>query len=99
MPRDEFVAALKKQAERYYHTHPFHKDMNAGKLSKKQIQVWVANRFYYQKSIPLKDAAILSNCPEIQCAVSGFSAFSTMMARRLARAGSKTGSSWPRRWA
>src|SRR5207245_8717082 len=23
------------------------------------------NRFYYQKSIPLKDAAILSNCPEI----------------------------------
>ena len=65
MPRDEFVAALKKQAERYYHTHPFHKDMNAGKLSKKQIQVWVANRFYYQKSIPLKDAAILSNCPEI----------------------------------
>lgn len=65
MPRDEFVAALKKQAERYYHTHPFHKDMNTGKLSKKQIQVWVANRFYYQKSIPLKDAAILSNCPEI----------------------------------
>ena len=65
MPRDEFVAALKKQAERYYHTHPFHKDMNAGKLSKKQIQVWVANRFYYQKSIPLKDAAILSNCLEI----------------------------------
>ncbi len=62
MPRDEFVAALKKQAERYYHTHPFHKDMNTGKLSKKQIQVWVANRFYYQKSIPLKDAAILSNC-------------------------------------
>jgi pyrroloquinoline-quinone synthase len=65
MPRDEFVAALKKQAERYYHTHPLHKDMNAGKLSKKHIQVWVANRFYYQKSIPLKDAAILSNCPEI----------------------------------
>lgn len=65
MTRDEFVAALKKQVERYYHIHPFHGDMNAGKLSKKQIQVWVANRFYYQKSIPLKDAAILSNCPEI----------------------------------
>jgi len=65
MTRDEFVTALKKQAERYYHTHPFHVDMNAGKLSQEQIQVWVANRFYYQKSIPLKDAAILSNCPEI----------------------------------
>lgn len=65
MERDEFLAALKKQAERYYHTHPFHVAMNAGTLSKKQVQVWVANRFYYQKSIPLKDAAILSNCPEV----------------------------------
>jgi pyrroloquinoline-quinone synthase len=65
MTHDEFIAALKKQAERYYHTHPFHIDMNAGKLSKQQIQIWVANRFYYQKSIPLKDAAIISNCPEI----------------------------------
>lgn len=65
MTHDEFIAALKKQAERYYHTHPFHIDMNAGKLSKHQIQIWVANRFYYQKSIPLKDAAIISNCPEI----------------------------------
>lgn len=24
---------------------------------------WVANRFYYQRNIPIKDAAILSNCP------------------------------------
>ena len=66
MTRDEFVTALKKQGEGYYHSHPFHAKMNAGKLSQKQIQVWVANRFYYQKSIPLKDAAILSNCPEIE---------------------------------
>ena len=27
------------------------------------IRGWVANRFYYQRSIPLKDAAIISNCP------------------------------------
>src|SRR6266567_1102816 len=65
MLHDEFVAALKKQAEHYHHTHPFHVAMNAGKLNQHQIQVWVANRFYYQKSIPLKDAAILSNCPEV----------------------------------
>jgi len=65
MTRDRFVATLKEQVERYHHTHPFHVGMNAGKLSKKQIQVWAANRFYYQTSIPLKDAAILSNCPEI----------------------------------
>jgi pyrroloquinoline-quinone synthase len=65
MQHDEFVAALKKQGTHYHHTHPFHVAMNAGKLNQRQIQVWVANRFYYQKSIPLKDAAIISNCPEI----------------------------------
>ena len=37
--------------------------MNAGELDKDEIQLWVANRFYYQKNIPLKDAAILANCP------------------------------------
>jgi len=37
--------------------------MYEGKLSKEQLQSWVMNRFYYQISIPLKDAAILSNCP------------------------------------
>lgn len=43
--------------------HPFHLSMNAGELSRSAIRTWVANRFYYQKSIPLKDAAIISNCP------------------------------------
>jgi len=38
--------------------------MNEGSLSRGQIQGWVANRFYYQETIPRKDAAILSNCPE-----------------------------------
>lgn len=37
--------------------------MNAGELTQAEVRRWVANRFYYQKSIPLKDAAILSNCP------------------------------------
>jgi pyrroloquinoline-quinone synthase len=37
--------------------------MNAGKLNPDQLRGWVANRFYYQRTIPLKDAAILSNCP------------------------------------
>src|ERR1700758_3370512 len=27
------------------------------------IRLWVANRFYYQRNIPRKDAAILANCP------------------------------------
>jgi pyrroloquinoline-quinone synthase len=38
--------------------------MNEGSLSREQIQGWVANRFYYQETIPRKDAAILANCPE-----------------------------------
>ena len=38
--------------------------MYAGRASREQIQGWVANRFYYQVNIPLKDAAILANCPD-----------------------------------
>lgn len=52
------------QLGRFYHIHhPFNKKMNAGDLSPAQIQAWVLNRFYYQINIPLKDAAILANCP------------------------------------
>jgi pyrroloquinoline-quinone synthase len=47
----------------YHHKHPFHILMNSGQLGRQAIQVWVANRFYYQANIPIKDAAILSNCP------------------------------------
>lgn len=49
--------------DRYHDKHPFHRRMNAGKLNPDQIRGWVANRFYYQRNIPIKDAAILSNCP------------------------------------
>ena len=61
---DAFVGALRAQSQRYHHKHPFHVLMNEGRLSRAQIQGWVANRFYYQKSIPIKDAAILSNTPD-----------------------------------
>jgi pyrroloquinoline-quinone synthase len=37
--------------------------MNAGQLAPDAIRVWVANRFYYQRNLPIKDAAIISNCP------------------------------------
>jgi coenzyme PQQ biosynthesis protein C len=46
--------------ERYHDKHPFHRLMNAGELSKGQLQAWALNRYYYQAMIPLKDAAILS---------------------------------------
>ena len=62
----EFVERLRAQGGRYHNLHPFHRRMDAGELSREELQRWVANRFYYQKCIPLKDAAILSNCPEVE---------------------------------
>lgn len=62
--KSEMEAALRAQHQRYHHLHPFHQKMNAGNLTPSQVRRWVANRFYYQKSIPLKDAAIVSNCPD-----------------------------------
>jgi pyrroloquinoline-quinone synthase len=60
---DSFVAALRAQSQRYHSRHPFHRTMNEGGLSRRQIQGWAANRFYYQENLPRKDAAILANCP------------------------------------
>ena len=62
--REEFEQKLKDK-ERFYHiNHEFHVWMNSGKLDKKPIRGWVANRFYYQTAIPVKDAAIMANCTE-----------------------------------
>jgi pyrroloquinoline-quinone synthase len=62
--RDEFIAELQKVGSLAYHDkHPFHVLMNGGRLERPALQAWVANRFYYQINIPIKDAAILSNCP------------------------------------
>ena len=61
----DLVERLRSQAERYHAAHPFHVRMNAGELSPSQIRGWVANRFHYQESIPIKDAAILSKCPDV----------------------------------
>ena len=36
--------------------------MNGPGISREAVQGWVANRFYYQQVIPLKDAAVLANC-------------------------------------
>jgi pyrroloquinoline-quinone synthase len=64
-PREEFVDRLRAQGARYHDQHPFHRRMDAGDLTRAELQRWVANRFYYQRCIPLKDAAILSNCPDV----------------------------------
>ena len=63
---EEFIARLRAQGTRYHNLHSFHRRMDAGELTRDELQRWVVNRFYYQKCIPLKDAAILSNCPEVE---------------------------------
>jgi pyrroloquinoline-quinone synthase len=62
--RETFVEKLRAIGAGAYHDkHPFHIAMNEGQLSPEALRGWVANRFYYQRNIPTKDAAILSNCP------------------------------------
>jgi pyrroloquinoline-quinone synthase len=62
--KEEFLDRLQEIGTRsYHHLHPFHVRMNMGELDQDSIRLWVANRFYYQRNIPLKDAAILANCP------------------------------------
>ncbi|GAA4079306.1 pyrroloquinoline-quinone synthase PqqC [Actinomadura miaoliensis] len=63
---EEFTARLRALGDRYHDRHPFHVAMNEGRLDRDQLRRWVANRFYYQSRIPMKDAAILANCPEPQ---------------------------------
>ena len=46
--------------DRYHIHHPFHKLMNAGDLTRAQMQAWALNRYCYQFAIPQKDAIILS---------------------------------------
>ncbi len=61
---DDFPRNLREIGARYHDRHRFHERMNAGQLSKDDLKTWAINRYYYQRSIPLKDAAILSNCPD-----------------------------------
>ena len=44
----------------YHDKHPFHHMLHGGKLNKGQVQAWALNRYYYQSTIPLKDAVVIS---------------------------------------
>lgn len=61
---DELEAALRSFHGSYYVQHPFHRRMYDGTLTRREFQGWVANRLAYQRVVPRKDAAILSNCPD-----------------------------------
>lgn len=66
LTREQFEQALRDKGQLYHIYHPFHVAMHQGKCTKEQIQGWVANRFYYQVNIPIKDAAIMANCTDIE---------------------------------
>ena len=58
---ENFVGRLRSEGRsRYHDRHPFHVRMHEGNLSKEELQRWVLNRYYYQASIPIKDAIIVS---------------------------------------
>ncbi|MEU6552156.1 pyrroloquinoline-quinone synthase PqqC [Streptomyces sp. NPDC046915] len=57
----EFTERLRAvTAERYHDRHPFHQRMHQGELSPAELRRWIANRFHYQRHIPVKDALILA---------------------------------------
>lgn len=61
--RDEFEGMLRAAERSYWDKHPFHQRMDSGELDPADLRAWVANRWYYQRSLPQKDAAIVANCP------------------------------------
>jgi pyrroloquinoline-quinone synthase len=65
-PRKEFEQRLRAIGDaRYHDRHPFHIKLHEGALDQGQMQAWVLNRFYYQRSIPLKDASLIGRADDI----------------------------------
>jgi pyrroloquinoline-quinone synthase len=61
---EELEARLQAIGEERYHIHhPFHRLLHGGKLTRGQVQAWALNRYYYQASIPKKDATVLARLP------------------------------------
>ena len=62
--REEFEQQLRERGASYHIHHPYNRMLNEGRATPEQIRGWVANRYYYQIAIPVKDAALLSNCTD-----------------------------------
>lgn len=60
----EFENRLREKGTAYHIHHVFNVRLNSGQCSPEQVRGWVANRFYYQWCIPIKDAAVMSNMPD-----------------------------------
>ncbi|WP_371798535.1 pyrroloquinoline-quinone synthase PqqC [Streptomyces sp. NBC_01707] len=65
LPPAAFESELRELAQsRYHDSHSFNIRMHRGELSPAELRTWVANRFHYQRSIPVKDALILAKLPD-----------------------------------
>jgi pyrroloquinoline-quinone synthase len=62
-PEDLEAALRAIGAERYHIHHPFHRLLHDGTLTRGQVQAWALNRYYYQASIPAKDAILMARLP------------------------------------
>jgi pyrroloquinoline-quinone synthase len=64
LPPEELERRLRAiGAERYHIHHPFHHLLHGGRLTRGQVQAWALNRYYYQASIPAKDASLVARLP------------------------------------
>ncbi len=61
MSLEEKIRAVLEK--RYHHHHPFNLRMHSGELSQAELKLWVANRFYYQENLPVKDAMLFAKLP------------------------------------
>ena len=63
LTRAEFAEALQALSARYWAHHPFHVRLHDGGCTPDEVRAWVANRWYYQRHLSQKNAAIIANCP------------------------------------
>ncbi|MET7396873.1 pyrroloquinoline-quinone synthase PqqC [Dactylosporangium sp. NPDC005572] len=63
LTRDAFAEALRGLGAHYWDRHPFHLRLHAGRCTPDEIRSWVANRWYYQRCLAQKNAAVVANCP------------------------------------
>ncbi len=88
----EFEKQIKTRLKPHVSQHPFYRKLRDGSLHQTQLHVWLANEWYFQQNLPLKDAAILSNCED-----AGFRRIWTR--RLLDQDGGETGSGAVEHWA
>lgn len=44
--------------------HPFEQLLDEGRATREQMQAWLCNRYWFQKTMVAKDAIVLAKCPD-----------------------------------